>query len=462
MTDESNQDDGVETADDALDGAEAVESREATSPEDTAQEEAAGMSNGALAFVAFSILVLVGGAVVVVGTLLSQGEETATAQREAEAVIAEYDPDEFVSKFTDEEPVEEEAVIIEPTPTTVPASVPLADDDAEIDNQDDDAEIDDQVDDAENDDQVDDEQEDESQVAEGDVDFDVTVPLIDPADTALVFVNRIPGDDYGHVGFVNLAGERSITPLECDRLDWNRNGGICLEGGSFGSQARGFLLDSALRPVGQFPIATPSRADVSPDGRTVSWTGFVTGHDYLAAGEFATTTQLIDVPARLAADLEVDFRTFLPNGQPLEASDENYWGTSYIDAQTFFATVGTGGQTDIVFGDVRTGQLSVVFANASCPAISPDGDTLVAKERRGNAFQLIAIDVATGERRDLAETRSVDDQVEWVDNDRILYALPNEDGGTDGQPAFDIWVLNVSDGSAPTLLLEFADSPAAA
>ena len=398
---------------------------------DVVDDEDASLSSGGLAFVAFAMLVLVGGAVFVLGSLLSQSEQTAVAQVEAEAEIAEFDPDEFVSEFTelDQQAPEIDEVVIEPdtdSSTTIPESIPLADDD------------------------------------DAEPEIDPTVPLIDPEDTALVFVNRVPGDDYGHVGYVNLAGERFITPLTCQRVDWNRNGGICLQSGSIGVQARGLLLDSSLRPTGQFPVATPSRAEVSPDGTGASWTGFVTGHDYLAAGEFATTTQLIDVDRQLGADLETDFVAFLGDGTELEAFDDNYWGTSYVNSQQFYATVGFEGRADLVFGDVETGRLDIVFENASCPAISPDGSTIIAKEQRGNAFQLIAIDVATGSRRDLAETRSIDDQVEWIDDTSIVYGLLNEEAGTVGQPALDIWVLNVSDGSAPRLLLPFADSPAAA
>ena len=86
----------------------------------------------------------------------------------------------------------------------------------------------------------------------------------------------------------------------------------------------------------------------------------------------------------------------------------------------------------------------------------------MAKEERDGAFQLIAIDVETGARRDLVESRSVDDQVEWIDDSTIVYGVANEEGGTTAQPALDIWVLNIDDGSEPRLLIPFADSPAAA
>lgn len=451
MTDENFEPDEAEplptdelsnTAEDIATDAESAE----TGKED---EESTSLSTGGLAFVAFAMLVLVAGGIFVAGSFLAQDEETAVAQAEAESQIAEYDPDEFASEFTEEElsgTVENEPVIVEPTPTTVPESIALA-----------------EGPDSEQSTDLDgvDETPESPQVDEETNEFDPTVALIDPEDTALVFVNRVPGEEYGFVGYVNLAGERFITPLSCDRLDWNRNGGVCLQDGFTGS-GRGLLLDEFLRPIRRFGIATPSRAAISPDGGTVSWTGFVTGHDYTAPGEFSTTTQLIDIERELGAELQEDFTTFTADGEELFSEDQNYWGTTYISEQTFYATVGFGEENNIVFGDVRTGELRVVHENASCPEVSPNGSTIVAKELRGEAFQLVAINTQTGERRDLAETRSVDDQVEWIDDNTIVYGLPNPDAGTVGQPALDIWVLNVNDGSAPRLLLAFADSPAAA
>ena len=220
--------------DDAADSAASVE--QVDDPSSEHDEESTSLSTGGLAFVAFAALVLVAGGVFVAGSFFSQGEETATAQAEAESQIAEYNPDEFVSEFTQEElsgEAEPEAVIVEPTPTTVPDAVALADETDADQNAEAEEATDPAADEAE-------------EVGE---EIDTTIPLIDPNDTALVFINRVPGDEYGFVGYVNLAGERFITPLSCDRLDWNRNGGVCLQGGSIGSPGRGLLLDEFLRPV---------------------------------------------------------------------------------------------------------------------------------------------------------------------------------------------------------------------
>ena len=56
-----------------------------------------------------------------------------------------------------------------------------------------------------------------------------------------------------------------------------------------------------------------------------------------------------------------------------------------------------------------------------------------------------------------AETRNVDDQIEWLDDRHILYALPDE-----GPPATirpDIWMLPVDGSGPPRRLLSGAMSP---
>jgi hypothetical protein len=49
----------------------------------------------------------------------------------------------------------------------------------------------------------------------------------------------------------------------------------------------------------------------------------------------------------------------------------------------------------------------------------------------------------------LAETRSFDDQAEWLDDDHVVYGL-------DGQ----VWVVPADGGGSPERFLRSADSPA--
>jgi hypothetical protein len=66
------------------------------------------------------------------------------------------------------------------------------------------------------------------------------------------------------------------------------------------------------------------------------------------------------------------------------------------------------------------------------------------------------LELATLVDRPLAETRSVDDQVEWLDDRAILYSLPASQGAGH---ATDLWRLSI-DGGVPTLFLANAFSPA--
>jgi hypothetical protein len=57
----------------------------------------------------------------------------------------------------------------------------------------------------------------------------------------------------------------------------------------------------------------------------------------------------------------------------------------------------------------------------------------------------------------LAETRSVDDQVEWLDDSRLLYALsrPGSEATTS-----DVWVVPADGTGSAQVLIPEASSPA--
>ena len=381
-------------------------------------------SSGGFIWLAMAMLVVVAAGVYVFGSVNRADQQVEQARAQAERTLKEYDPNEFTSELepTDSIP------LADPESTTIPATTA-----PEIGST-----------------------ADDSTTASGSspgVD-------IDPDDIAMAFISRVPGDEYGRVGYLDFDGKRHQTQLECARIDLNENGGVCLAAGSgISGSGQGLITDAGLVPRTTFGLTTPSRAAVSPDGSIIAWTGFTRGHSYLDAGEFATLTQVISVSRRVAADLETTFVTY-DGDDVVRNLDRNYWGVSFVDNDHFFATVGYDGTTAVVEGRISNSRLDVVFENATCPEVSPDGSTVVAKEQRGDRFQLVAIDVETGDRRDLGETRSVDDQVEWLDADTIVYGLPNPDEGTAAQPVFDVWVLDIEPGASPRLLLPFADSPA--
>ena len=430
----------------------------ATLSEPAPVEQAKRKSNGMFALVAITLMVLAGSAVYIVGAVTRAEEATVVAETDARDTIAEYDPDEFASEFGDD--------------STNPDELPLTDSSEEtvdlVESEQDPVEQDTAEQDAS---PTADTSEDDAGAAEAEPP-PTTEPFvlgedgrhpgrdIDPNDIAMAFVSRIPGDTYGTVGYLMSNGDRFETSLSCERIDLNEVRGICLSKDSgLGGSGQGLILDESLVPSQTFGLVTPSRAAVSPSGNVVAWTGFTLGHSYLAEGEFATLTQVISVSREIGANLETAFDTYR-DGQLWEDPERNYWGVTFVDDDRFYATMQSQGITSLVEGSIATAEMHVLQDGASCPEISPDGSTIVAKELRDGGFQLVAIDVETGERRDLGETRMVDDQVEFLDDDTIVYGIPNLEEGTAAQPAFDIWSLDIAPGSTPNLIVPFADSPA--
>ncbi|MFL0410421.1 TolB family protein [Microbacterium paludicola] len=94
--------------------------------------------------------------------------------------------------------------------------------------------------------------------------------------------------------------------------------------------------------------------------------------------------------------------------------------------------------------------------NSECPSISPDGTRIAYKtDRGGQDWGIAVLDLATGVEHELAEARSVDDQLEWLDDDTVLYGLPRRDEAG----VTDVWALDLAPRSTPTLFIPQAWSP---
>lgn len=247
--------------------------------------------------------------------------------------------------------------------------------------------------------------------------------------------------------------------LACDRLHMQASGGICLSG-----QTRELLLlDAGLNVEDRIDLqGLPSRARVSPDGRTGAATVFVTGHSYAEDG-FSTHTVLVDMAGgEVLTDLE-QF-TVTRDGVPFQAADFNFWGITFVDSDRFYATLGTGGETYLVEGSVRDRTATVVRDGVECPSLSPDGTRIAFKHRASESFGMVhweihVLDLATMTETTLGESRSVDDQIEWLDDDRILYALPR-DGASAQARVYDTWILSARDPEDdPRVFMAEAASP---
>ncbi|MEO7288213.1 MAG: hypothetical protein ABI140_14940, partial [Jatrophihabitantaceae bacterium] len=155
-----------------------------------------------------------------------------------------------------------------------------------------------------------------------------------------------------------------------------------------------------------------------------------------------------------------DFK-LIHQGKSIKPVDRNYWGVTFAaDDNTFYATVEWANHTWLVRGDLATRTVVTLHEDAECPSLSPDGSQVVYKQRGTlpkGSWRLVSYDLATGTVTPLAETHSLDDQVEWLDNQHVIYGLPRSGNAA---AISDVWSVPVDGTGAPTLLIPQAWSPA--
>jgi hypothetical protein len=274
---------------------------------------------------------------------------------------------------------------------------------------------------------------------------------------------------YGSLAWADtarLGDVHFVDSLRCEVVHVSGGHGICLSAdrGVFTTYAATLFDARSLAPRKPFPLkGIPSRARVSTDGRLAAFTVFVSGHGYTSL-DFSTQTLLVDyATGSVLADLE-DF-SVTQDGAPLKNPDFNFWGVTFTpDARNFYATLSTAGKHYLIHGDIAGRSVEVIHENVECPSLSPDARRVAYKKRLmdGNRvlWQLHVLDLATGRETPLSEKRSIDDQLEWLDNRHVLYSVPSKDDGS--SPSTDVWQVAVDARTPPELFLRSAYSPAIA
>lgn len=251
-----------------------------------------------------------------------------------------------------------------------------------------------------------------------------------------------------------------VTPLACERVYFAGTRGICLATETSGTSPVHYadVFNDRYERTHRIKLTgPPSRVRISPDGRRAGATVFETGHSYAQAG-FSTRTTVIDLAGGTTiGDLE-EFAVWRGD-ERIHSVDFNFWGLTFErDGDGFYATLDTRGVQYLVRGSIDRRVIRIVRPDVECPSLSPDNTQLVFKRligaRSRGWWQLTRLDLATNQETVLAkETRSVDDQVEWLDNSAVLYHL------TGSSTAADLWVLPVDGTSPPRRLLASAYSP---
>jgi hypothetical protein len=276
----------------------------------------------------------------------------------------------------------------------------------------------------------------------------------------LVFRGTSPGANFGRLSAAPLDDLRLrlATAVTCERVSFAGGRGVCLhvDRGVF-NRYTALLLDGQLHTGASIKLqGLPSRTRAAADGQVGAITVFVTGDDY--ASEFSTRTTIVDLSSGDEIGELEHFATWR-NGSRFRAVDFNFWGVTFArEGNAFYASLRSAGTTYLVRGELALRRLTVLRTGVECPSLSPDGRLLAYKKRVGpgpDTWRLHVLDLMSNVERIIdSETRFIDDQVEWLDAQHVLYAIPRRTTAIS-----DVWVAPV-DGSGPAkIFLAEAESP---
>jgi len=278
----------------------------------------------------------------------------------------------------------------------------------------------------------------------------VALNLRDPAELGKVTRSALDAVDES----------RTAINLRCEQIYFAANKGICLTREIHRVSARtvATLVDASFQPLSSVRTdGIPTRARISPDGRYAAFTVFVTGHSY-ADTQMATATLLLDAATGASLGNLEEFKV-LQDGNVIKSLDFNYWGVTFRhDSNFFYATLRTGGVNYLVHGDINAKTVTVTYKGVECPSLSPDESRIAFKKMisPGN-WRLTVLNLTTFEEIPLAETKSVDDQAEWLDNDHVLYARPDPAAPP---PGMSIMVVSADGSGQAKVFARGAASPA--
>ncbi|MBS2539870.1 PD40 domain-containing protein [Catenulispora sp. NF23] len=279
----------------------------------------------------------------------------------------------------------------------------------------------------------------------------------------LTYRSMVQGPDFGKVVELPTGAASNAVPMvssvQCERSYTASGVLLCLQSeGNLISQPYAEVYNSSFKQIKKLAITgTPNRARLSADGRMAAWTTFVTGDSYTQPGA-STRASILDLKTGAYVDSLENFNSYV-DGKLYKAVDINIWGVTFTaDDNTFYATMGSNGNTWLMKGDFKAQTLTSLRENVECPSLSPDGTRLVFKKRVSDdirhPWRFTVLNLATMQETPLAETRSVDDQAAWLDDNTVMYAVPHDD-----DPGSDLYAVPADGTGVPRLLAPNGMSP---
>ena len=206
--------------------------------------------------------------------------------------------------------------------------------------------------------------------------------------------------------------------------------GLCLrKAGTLAGVAKVRIFDADLKPRRELPLhGLPSRARVSPDGRYGAIT--VVRHRPL----LRRPGQLLDPDDHLRHGERARGRR--PRGLRRHEGRQGVRGRRLQllgrdlrrDDDRFYATLGTGGETYLVRGRPRERTARCCARTSSARRCRPTARASRSRSGSATPSGVAAARARPGHRQEtpLAETRPIDDQAEWLDDDHVLYRVGEE------------------------------------
>ena len=299
--------------------------------------------------------------------------------------------------------------------------------------------------------------------------------LADPG-ARYALVTRPSDRDYNRVELLTLDATtlrpltRTPTALGCARVHAANAGNVyCFTRVQHGKPKfytgpKGYLFDRQLNSLGTDTErkGTISRARLSSDGRYFANTAFTTGHSYLGVGgtSFSTAT-FIGTAATPRADQNLQLWSITHNGKAVSSVDLNLWGVSFdpTNSDRFMVTTYFDGKPHLAEGSVQGRSIKVLRVGVECPSFSPDGQRIAFKKRvSATRWSPAILELSTQKETVFDIDDSVDDQVEWLDNKKLIFEMAH--APMIGAASVNLYTLDSAQNSAkPILWLADARSP---